>query len=179
MFSQSLPRRKSLLSVRARTKTPATVSQDCLLGWCAFGASGYLKILYAIFAIIYIISLPGDCHAYARNDKRVGTHPHPNGHQFKVCFLTECACSKCEPQGGENMSAELSSHTSSFCFNHNKLQLFALALCAPLPTRQKTSLSSLIYKHKFACLCRAGALVCVVQATAPCCCVAGAQRTVA
>ena len=76
-------------------------------------------------------------------------------------------------------SAELSSHTSSFCFNHNKLQLFALALCAPLPTRQKTSLSSLIYKHKFACFCRAGALVCVVQATAPCCCVAGAQRTVA
>ena len=34
-------------------------------------------------------------------------HPHPNGHQFKVCLLTECACSKCEPQGGENMSAEL------------------------------------------------------------------------
>ena len=81
--------------------------------------------------------------------------------------------------GGENMSAELSSHTSSFCFNHNKLQLFALALCAPLPTRQKTSLSSLIYKHKFACFCRAGALVCVVQATAPCCCVAGAQSAVA
>ena len=26
-----LPRRKSLLSVRARTKTPAAVSQDCLL----------------------------------------------------------------------------------------------------------------------------------------------------
>ena len=34
-------------------------------------------------------------------------HPHPNGHQFKVCLLTECACSKCEPQGGEKMSAEL------------------------------------------------------------------------
>lgn len=33
-------------------------------------ASGYLKILYAILAIIYIISLPGDCHAYARNDRR-------------------------------------------------------------------------------------------------------------
>ena len=46
-----------------------------------------------------------------------------------------------------NWSVELSSHTSSFCFNHNKLQLFALALCAPLPTRQKTSLSSLICKH--------------------------------
>ena len=102
-----------------------------------------------------------------------------NVHLFKVYLLTECAYLKCEPQGGENMSAELSSHTSSFCFNHNKLQLFALALCAPLPTRQKTSLSSLIYKHKFACFCRAGALVCVVQATAPCCCGAGAQRTVA
>ena len=71
--------------------------------------------------------------------------------------------------GGEPWSAELSSHTSAFCFNHNKLQLFALVLCAPLPTRQKTSLSSLIYKHKFACFCRAGVLVCVVQATAPCC----------
>ena len=72
-------------------------------------ASGYLKILYAILAIIYIISLPGDCHAYARNDKRVGTHPHPNGHQFKVYLLTECAYSQTEhePQGGENMSAEL------------------------------------------------------------------------
>ena len=98
-----------------------------------------------------------------------------NEHSFRAHLLTECAYSKCEPQGGENMSAELSSHTSSFCFNHNKLQLFALALCAPLPTRQKTSLSSLIYKHKFACFCRAGALVCVVQATAPCCCAAATQ----
>ena len=70
-------------------------------------ASGYLKILYAILAIIYIISLPGDCHAYARNDKRVGTHPHPNGYIFEAFLYTECACSKCEPQGGENMSAEL------------------------------------------------------------------------
>ena len=32
LFSQSLPRRKSLLSVRAGIKTPATVSQDYLLG---------------------------------------------------------------------------------------------------------------------------------------------------
>ena len=32
LFSQSLPRRKSLLSVRAGTKSPATISQDCLLG---------------------------------------------------------------------------------------------------------------------------------------------------
>ena len=32
MFSQFLPRRKSLLSVRAWIKTPATVPQDCLLG---------------------------------------------------------------------------------------------------------------------------------------------------
>ena len=178
MFSQSLPRRKSLLSVRARTKTPATVSQDCLLGGCAFGASGYLKILYAIFAIIYIISLPGDCHAYARNDKRVGTPTRTNTYSERT-YTRYVPIRSASRNGGENMSAELSSHTSSFCFNHNKLQLFALALCAPLPTRQKTSLSSLIYKHKFACFCRAGALVCVVQATAPCCCVAGAQRTVA
>mgnify|MGYP000807211851 CR=1 FL=1 len=32
LFSQFLPRRKSLLSVRAGTKSPATISQDCLLG---------------------------------------------------------------------------------------------------------------------------------------------------
>ena len=44
----------------------------------ALHASGYLKILYAILAIIYIISLPGDCHAYARNDKRVGTPTRTN-----------------------------------------------------------------------------------------------------
>ena len=42
------------------------------------------------------------------------------------------------------------------------------SLCSSSHTA-KTSLSSLIYKHKFACFCRAGALVCVVQATAPCC----------
>ena len=71
-------------------------------------ASGYLKILYAIFAIIYIISLPGDCHAYARNDKVWG-HPHPNGYIFEAFLYTQCATSKTEhePQGGENMSAEL------------------------------------------------------------------------
>ena len=40
LFSQSLPRRESLLSVRARIKTPATISQDYLLGGCAFGVSG-------------------------------------------------------------------------------------------------------------------------------------------
>ena len=141
-------------------------------------ASGYLKILYAILAIIYIISLPGDCHAYARNDKRVGTPTRTNTYSERT-YTRYVPIRSASRNGGENMSAELSSHTSSFCFNHNKLQLFALALCAPLPTWQKTSLSSLIYKHKFACFCRAGALVCVVQATAPCCCVAGAQRTVA
>ena len=30
-----------------------------------------------------------------------------NVHLFKVYLLTECAYLKCEPQGGENMSAEL------------------------------------------------------------------------
>ena len=70
-------------------------------------ASGYLKILYAIFAIIYIISLPGDCHAYTRNDKRVGTHPHPNGYIFEAFLYTQFAYSECEPQGGEIANAEL------------------------------------------------------------------------
>ena len=39
---------------------------------------------------------------------RVG-HPHPNGYSFRAYLLTECATSKTEhePQGGENMSAEL------------------------------------------------------------------------
>ena len=32
LFSQSLPRRKSLLSVRTWIQTPAAISQDCLLG---------------------------------------------------------------------------------------------------------------------------------------------------
>ena len=63
----------------------------------ALHASGYLKILYAILAIIYIISLPGDCHAYARNDKRVGD-THPNEHLFKAYLYTVCAYSECEPQ---------------------------------------------------------------------------------
>ena len=30
-----------------------------------------------------------------------------NLHLFKAYLYTECAYSKCEPQGGENMSAEL------------------------------------------------------------------------
>ena len=34
-------------------------------------------------------------------------HPHPNGYLFKAYLYTVCAYSKCEPQGGENMSAEL------------------------------------------------------------------------
>ena len=36
-------------------------------------------------------------------------HPHPNGYSFRAYLLTECAISKTEhePQGGENMSAEL------------------------------------------------------------------------
>ena len=46
--------------------------------------------------------------SFPRNDNRVG-HPHPNGYSFRAYLLTECATSKTEhePQGGENMSAEL------------------------------------------------------------------------
>ena len=38
--------------------------------------------------------------------------------------------------GGEHMSAELVAH-KPHCSNRNLLQLFALVLCAPLPTRRK------------------------------------------
>ena len=36
-------------------------------------------------------------------------HPHPNGYIFEAFLYTQCATSKTEhePQGGENMSAEL------------------------------------------------------------------------
>ena len=61
-----------------------------------------------------------------------------NVHSFEVYLLTECATSKTEhePQGGEHMSAELVAH-KPHCSNRNLLQLFALVLCAPLPTRRK------------------------------------------
>ena len=53
-------------------------------------------------------------------------------------LLTESAISKTEhePQGGEPLSAELVAH-KPHCSNRNLLQLFALVLCAPLPTRRK------------------------------------------
>ena len=34
-------------------------------------------------------------------------HPHLNGYSVRAFVYTECAYSECEPQGGENMSAEL------------------------------------------------------------------------
>ena len=34
-------------------------------------------------------------------------HPQPNEHSFRAHLLTECAYSKCEPQGGEKANAEL------------------------------------------------------------------------
>ena len=34
-------------------------------------------------------------------------HPHPNGYIFGAFLYTECAYSKCEPQGGEKANAEL------------------------------------------------------------------------
>ena len=68
------------------------------------------------------------CHARKRS----------NEHLFKAHLLTECAYSQTEhePQGGEPMSAELVAH-KPHCSNRNWLQLFALVLCAPLPTRRK------------------------------------------
>ena len=64
----------------------------------------------------------------------------PLSHQnlFEAYLYTEFAPSKTEhePQGGEPMSAELVAH-KPHCSNRNLLQLFALVLCAPLPTRRK------------------------------------------
>ena len=59
-------------------------------------------------------------------------------HSFGVYLLTVCVFSKTEhePQGGAHMSAELVAH-KPHCSNHHLLQLFALVLCAPLPTRRK------------------------------------------
>ena len=63
--------------LRSQNKTDKNSNRNSVrvLAWylACKHASGYLKILYAILELIYIISLPGDCHAYARNDKRVGT----------------------------------------------------------------------------------------------------------
>ena len=69
-------------------------------------ASGYLKILYAILAIIYIISLPGDCHAYARNDKRVETPTRTNTYSERT-YTRYVPIRSASRNGGENMSAEL------------------------------------------------------------------------
>ena len=76
-------------------------------------------------------------------------------------------------------SVGLTSHTSPFCNDYNKLQSFAFWSLCSFSHTPKTALSSFLLTHKFACFWRAGALVCVVRATAPCCCVAGAQSEVA
>ena len=176
MFSQSLPRREFALSVQTRAKTPATISPNYLLGESRAGHPHPMYYDCGRLQPIRSVLIHGMC--LFKNEFRTQklTRTISDGTYTRNLHIRRRISSR---NGGEPWSAELSSHTSSFCFNHNKLQLFALALCAPLPTRQKTSLSSLIYKHKFACFCRAGALVCVVQATAPCCCVAGAQSAVA
>ena len=90
------------------------------------------------------------CHARKRS----------NEHLFKAHLLTECAYSQTEhePQGGEPMSAELVAH-KPHCSNRNWLQLFALVLCAPLPTRRKlrfhlcnSCISSLVFVVREPCV---------------------------
>ena len=99
-----------------------------------------------------------------------------NEHSFRAFLYTVFAHSKTEL---ESQGDDRSEHRAFVAHKLLLLQPQQVAvvrlgsLCSSSHTT-KTSLSSLIYKHKFACFCRAGALVCVVQATAPCCCVAGA-----
>ena len=166
MFSQSLPRREFVLSVQTWAKTPATISPKYLLGESRAGHPHPMYYGCGKFQPIRSVLIHGMC--LFKNEFRTQklTRTFSEGTYTRNLHIRRRIPSR---NSGEPWSAELSSHTSAFCFNHNKLQLFALVLCAPLPTRQKTSLSSLIYKHKFACFCRAGVLVCVVQATAPCC----------
>ena len=101
-----------MLSVHTRTKTPAAVPQDCLLGVLrALHASGYLKILYAILAIIYIISLPADCHAYARNDIVLGLRPKQKSIQSAL-INGMCLFEVSVRKANAEISAELGGCTS-------------------------------------------------------------------
>ena len=72
-----------------RTKIQTAVPCECLLGELRLSA-GFPRSLRSLGMTM------------------VG-HPHPNGYIFEVFLYTQCATSKTEhePQGGENMSAEL------------------------------------------------------------------------
>ena len=104
-----------------------------------------------------------------------------NEHSFRAFLYTVFAHSKTEleSQGDDRSERRAFVAHKLLLLQPQQVAVVRLgSLCSSSHTA-KTSLSSLIYKHKFACFCRAGALVCVVQATAPCCCVAGAQMTMA
>ena len=67
LFSQFLPRRKSLLSVRAGIKTPATISQDCLLG---VGVQARKRINEHLFrAFLYTECAYSGCEPQRRREK--------------------------------------------------------------------------------------------------------------
>ena len=60
-------------------------------------------------------------------------------HSSEVYLFTVCVFSKTEhePQGGEPSEHRAFVAHKPHCSNRNLLQLFALVLCAPLPTRRK------------------------------------------
>ena len=144
MFSQSLPRREFALSVQTRAKTPATISPNYLFGESWTGHPHPMYYDCGRLQPIRSVLIHGMClfKNVFRTQKLKRTIS--DGTYTRNLHIRSRIPSR---NGGEHWSAELSSHTSSFCFNHNKLWLFALVLCAPLPARQKTSLSSLICKH--------------------------------
>ena len=85
-------------------------------------------------------------------------------HSFKGHLFTDCACSErtysryvqlrrrnTSRNGGEQISAELASHTSPFCNDYNKLQSFAFWSLCSFSHTPKTALSSLLLTPKFAC----------------------------
>ena len=76
------------------------------------------------------------------------------------------------------ISAELTSHTSPFCNDYNKLQSFVfLSLCSFFPHAKNCAYLS--YSHSSSLVFDVREPLCAVRATAPCCCGAGAQSAVA
>ena len=82
-------RAENLCSQNKTDKTQTAIPCECLLGELRLSA-GFPRSLRSLGMTM------------------VG-HPHPNGYIFEAFLYTQCATSKTEhePQGGENMSAEL------------------------------------------------------------------------
>ncbi len=72
----------------------------------ALHASGYLKILYAIFAIIYIISLPGDVSTSLNMTIGWDTHTRTDTNSERS-YTRNVLIRSASRNGGEKANAEL------------------------------------------------------------------------